>query len=154
MKREENLFVMETLKVPAILQSLEPVINYALTAAGEAGFSQQERWRVQLAVDELATNIIEHGYKKAGLSGELLISAEYNEEQIVIYLEDTGQGHDPRSTPPPNLNVPVEERPLGGLGIYLALWALDKFDYEQQGDRNRSTLIVQKTCPSRERKTR
>jgi len=140
---------MESLKVPGTLQEIEPVINYAVTAAHEAGFDDHELHRIRLAVDELATNIVLHGYEEAGLSGELQISAQYDEEQLVITLEDTGEGYDPRHTPPPDLTSPVEKRPLGGLGVYLALWALDQFDYEQQKNRNRSILVVQKSCPER-----
>ena len=140
---------MESLKVPGTLQEIEPVINYAVTAAHKAGFDDHELHRIRLAVDELATNIVLHGYAEAGRSGELQISAQYDEVQLTITLEDTGEGYDPRSTPPPDLTSASEKRPLGGLGVYLALWALDEFDYEQQQNRNRSTLIVQKSCQER-----
>lgn len=137
---------METLKVRGTLQDIEPVINYAVTAAHKAGFNEQALHRVRLAVDELATNIVVHGYSEAGRSGDLSISAEYDEEQLTIYLEDTGEQYDPRSSPPPDLTSPVEKRPLGGLGVYLALWAVDQFYYEHKQNRNRSILVVQKPC--------
>ena len=137
---------METLKVRGTLQDIEPVINYAVTAAHEAGLNEQGLHRVRLAVDEIATNIVMHGYEEAGRSGDLSISAEYDDDQLTIYLEDTGEAYDPRSTPPPDLETSVEKRPLGGLGVYLALWAVDQFHYEHAQNRNRSTLIVQKPC--------
>jgi serine/threonine-protein kinase RsbW len=137
---------METFKVRGRLQDIEPVIDYAVTAAHEAGFNEQVLQRVRLAVDELATNIVVHGYDEAGRSGDLSLSVEYNEDQLTIYLEDTGKQYDPRSTPPPDLSTPAEKRPLGGLGVHLALWALDKFYYEHKKDRNRSILILQKPC--------
>ncbi|NHZ72753.1 MAG: anti-sigma regulatory factor [Aquificales bacterium] len=138
---------METLKVRGTLQDIEPVINYAVTAAHEAGFKKQELHRVRLAVDEIATNIVVHGYKEAGRSGDLSISTKYDEEQLTIFLEDTGEEYDPRNALPPNMDSSVGKRPLGGLGVYLALWAVDQFFYEHKKNRNRSTLIVQKPCP-------
>jgi len=137
---------MNTLKVRGTLQDIQPVINYAVSAAYEAGLSDPELQRIRLAVDEIATNIVTHGYEEAGRSGDLSISAEYDEGQFTIYLEDTGEEYDPRNTPPPDLTVSLEKRPLGGLGIYLALWAVDQFHYEHKQNLNRSILIMQKPC--------
>ena len=137
---------MDTLKVRGTLQDIEPVINYAISAAHEAGLSERELQRIRLAVDELATNIVMHGYEEAGRSGDLSISAEYDEGQFTIYLEDSGEEFDPRDTPPPDLGTPLGKRPLGGLGIHLALWAVDQFHYEHKKNRNRSILIMQKPC--------
>ena len=135
---------MDTLKVRGTLNEIDPVIDYAITAAHEAGLCEQGLHRVRLAVDEIATNIVVHGYDEAGLSGDLSISAEYDETQLTIYLEDTGEEYDPRNTLPPDLTTSTEKRPLGGLGVYLALWAVDQFYYEHKQDRNRSILVVQK----------
>ena len=137
---------METLKVRGTLNDIDPVIDYAVSAAHKAGLNEHGLHRVRLAVDEIATNIVTHGYDEAGRSGDLSISAEYDEDQLTIYLEDTGQEYDPRNIPPPDLTTPSEKRPLGGLGIYLALWAVDQFYYEHEQDRNRSILVVQKPC--------
>ncbi|MBE2220971.1 MAG: ATP-binding protein [Anaerolineae bacterium] len=137
---------METLKVRGTLNEIDPVIDYAVSAAYQAGLNEQGLNRVRLAVDEIATNIVVHGYDEAGRSGDLSISAEYDEDQLTIYLEDTGEEYDPRNTPPPDLTTTLEKRPLGGLGVYLALWAVDQFYYEHKQDRNRSILIVQKPC--------
>lgn len=140
---------METLKVRGTLNEIDPIIDYAVTAAHEAGLSEHAMQRVRLAVDEIVTNIVVHGYEEAGRSGELSISAEFDEDQLKICLEDTGMEYDPRSTPPPNLASSIEKRPLGGLGVYLALWAVDQFYYEHEHNRNRSILIVQKPCDKR-----
>jgi len=137
---------METLKVRGTLKYIEPVINYVVNAAHEAGLNEQALHRIRLAVDEIATNIVVHGYDEAGLSGDLTISAEYDEEQLTICLEDTGEEYDPRRAHPPDIDASIEKRPLGGLGVYLALWAVDQFYYEHQENKNRSILIVQKPC--------
>lgn len=137
---------MDTLKVRGTLQDIQPVINYAITAAHEAGLTDHELQRIRLAVDEIATNIVTHGYEEAGRSGDLTIFAEYDEAHLTIYLEDTGEAYDPRTTPSPDLATSVEKRPFGGLGVYLALWAIDEFHYEHKQNRNRSTLVMQKPC--------
>lgn len=137
---------MKALRVEGTLQAIEPVVQFALQAAEEAGFGNREALRVRLAVDELATNIVTHGYLEAGRSGDLTISAEVDEAQLTIHLEDNGVAYDPRHIPSPHLADPGPQRPLGGLGVYLALWAVDEFHYEQRPEKNRSTLIVERPC--------
>ncbi|MCB8984625.1 MAG: anti-sigma regulatory factor [Ardenticatenaceae bacterium] len=139
---------MKALRVQGTLQAIEPVVKFAVQAAEEAGLDDKDTFRIRLAVDELATNIIMHGYLEAGRSGDIVVSSEVADDQLLICLEDNGATHDPRHTPPPNLNAPLEERPLGGLGIYLALWAVDQFHYEHDQNVNRSVLVLERPCPS------
>ncbi|MGB4869829.1 MAG: anti-sigma regulatory factor [Candidatus Promineifilaceae bacterium] len=141
--------MMKALRVEGTLQAIEPIVKFAIQAAKEAGLDDQATFRIRLAVDELITNIIMHGYMEAGRSGDIVISSEIDEERLKIYLEDYGLSHDPRNTPPPNLDAPLEERPLGGLGIYLALWAIDQFHYEHDRNGNRSVLVLERPCPSK-----
>lgn len=137
---------MKALRVQGTLQAIEPLVQFAMQAAAEAGLDDRDVFRIRLAVDELATNIITHGYLEAGRSGDIVVSSEVAEDQLTIYLEDNGVTYDPRDMPPPNLETPLEERPLGGLGIYLALWAVDQFHYEHDHTGNRSVLVVERPC--------
>ena len=139
---------MKALRVQGTLQAIEPVVQFVIQAAEEAGLDDRDTFRIRLAVDELTTNIIMHGYMEAGRTGDIVVSSKVADGQLVIYLEDNGLAHDPRNTPPPNLDAPLEERPLGGLGIYLALWAVDQFHYEHDQNVNRSVLVLERPCPS------
>ena len=140
--------VMKALRVQGTLQGIEPLVQFVIRAAEEAGLDERATFRIRLAVDELATNIIMHGYLEAGRTGDIVVSSEVNEGQLTIYLEDNGLSHDPRNTPPPQLDAPLEERPLGGLGVYLALWAVDEFHYEQGCNGNRSVLVLERPYPA------
>lgn len=138
---------MKALRVEGTLQAIEPVVQFALQVAEEAGFDQRDKFRVRLAVDELATNIVTHGYLEAGRRGDLTISAQVAPDQLTICLEDNGAAYDPRQTPPPDLAGQAGQRPLGGLGVYLALWAVDEFHYEQDQAGNKSILVVERPFP-------
>ena len=95
-------------------------------------------------VDEIATNIVLHGYREAGRSGDLKVWAESSAGRLIVHLEDSGQPFDPREAPRPlDLDRPLEERPDGGLGIYLALWGADSLHYEQASGRNRTTFVME-----------
>ena len=134
---------METLTVPGTLDSLSKIAQYVSAGATAAGLDKKASYRLRLAVDEIATNIIVHGYEEAGLEGSLEVQADINEQDFTILIEDTGMAYDPtQKALPANLELPLEQRQIGGLGVYLAIEGVDKFSYERVGNRNRNIFIV------------
>jgi anti-sigma regulatory factor (Ser/Thr protein kinase) len=134
---------MDPLTLPGTLDSLPALGQYVLTAAAAADLDKKAAYRLRLAVDEIATNVITHGYEEANREGLLDIQAAINEAELTIFLEDTGASYQPEEvSEPTGLDRPLEERPLGGLGVYLATHGVDQFRYEHLGDRNRHIFIV------------
>ncbi|MBV9120959.1 MAG: ATP-binding protein, partial [Chloroflexi bacterium] len=86
---------MEPLTVPGVLDSLSPVGSYVMQAAGEAGLSKKASYGLRLAVDEVLTNIIVHGYEEAGISGDVTVTCETDEERLKLVLEDSAMPFDP-----------------------------------------------------------
>ncbi|MFB3787211.1 MAG: ATP-binding protein [bacterium] len=135
---------MTPLTVPGTMDSLKPVRDYIDRAAMEAGLDKKDRYGLCLAVDEIATNIVMHGYEEAGLSGEIKVEGRLTAEALVIVLEDTGTEFDPTTRGLPtqeDLDMPLEDRPIGGLGILLTLDGVDDYHYERVGPVNRNTFI-------------
>lgn len=131
--------------LPGQLDALPILANYVCWAARKAGISTKATYRLRLAVDEIATNIVIHGYTEAGKKGTLHVSAHWNDSYLTVVLEDIGISYDPAQTSiPEKLNSPLQERPLGGLGIYLALWGVDEFYYKAFDNRNRSIFLVKR----------
>jgi serine/threonine-protein kinase RsbW len=124
--------------VPATLDSLEAVAEFVMAAAAAAGLDKRVSYRLRLAVDEIATNIIVHGYVEAGLQGALELCADIDDRTLTLSIEDTGVAFDPRQAAVPETDLPLEQRPIGGLGVYLAMRSVDEFLYERVGDRNRT----------------
>ena len=163
--------IFEPLLVPGQPANLSQLMDYVTWAAAAFGLDDAATYRLSLAVDEIATNIVLHGYEDAGLSGDLRIwaetvigaetelaaKAELGAEAewgaapdiLSIYLEDTGAPFDPRQAPqPPDLDRPLEERRDGGLGIFLALWGVDGFVYEHEGNKNRCLFQMHRRKPA------
>lgn len=114
-----------------------------MAAASTAGLSKKTSYKLRLAVDEIATNIIIYGYEGAGRGGVLAMNADLDEQSLTISVEDTGVPYDPtQELVPDDLAEPIEQRRVGGLGIYLATQSVDKFIYERVGDKNRNIFIV------------
>jgi serine/threonine-protein kinase RsbW len=134
---------METLTVTGILDSLGAIAKYVVSASEQAGLDKKSTYRLRLAVDEIASNIIIHGYEEAGLEGCVVVSAEIDDKTLKITLEDNCEPYDPnQKETPQNLKEPLETRNIGGLGVYLAFQGVDQFIYERVSDRNRNIFIV------------
>jgi anti-sigma regulatory factor (Ser/Thr protein kinase) len=136
---------MDKRSLPAVLDSLTELRRYAKDAAAEAGIDDARSYQLQLAVDEIATNIISYGYGDTGASAVISISSEVRDDALVVTLEDQAPAFDPRSMRMPEaaeLAKPLEERTIGGLGILLAVQGVDRFDYRREGGRNLNIFEV------------
>ncbi|MDG7041719.1 MAG: ATP-binding protein [Nitrososphaerota archaeon] len=83
--------------------------------------------RVQLAVDEASTNIIKYAYGEK--EGPLKLVMELNGDELIITLINWGKPFDPASIPPPDLNATLEDRKIGGLGMYLIRKLMDEVSH-------------------------
>jgi anti-sigma regulatory factor (Ser/Thr protein kinase) len=136
---------MTALTLPGRLESLDQVAEFVQAAAHEAHLDTKAAYRLQLAVDEVATNVVTHAYQEKGLEGQLYLTAEIDEHALRIHIEDTGQPYDPTTRPDPtNLDQPLEDREIGGLGLFLARRSVDELRYERRGDRNRITCLIRR----------
>lgn len=133
------------LTVPGTLDSLKTIREYVMGATSAAGLNKQLASRMRLAVDEIVTNIVVHGYQETDLTGDIQIEAHLDDEKLTIVVEDTGPHYDPTQHDMPTaeeLGQPLDTRDIGGLGIYLAINGIDEFFYERANDRNRNFFVI------------
>ena len=124
---------METLTISATLDALAQISEFITDATTRAGLDDHAAWQVQLAVDEAATNIIQHGYDQAA-PGEIELAWQIADSQLTVTLRDQGRRFDPEQVPEPDITSPLEERQAGGLGIFLMGRLMDtvQFDFDDQ----------------------
>lgn len=133
----------DSITVPGQLDSLKTVRDFVKRAATTAGFEKSVSYRLVLAVDEIVANIIIHGYEEAGRHGDIEVVADLDVERLRIDLYDRGIPFDPNGhKTPDHLNQPLENRPIGGLGVHLAREGTDDFQYEFVDGRNHNIFIV------------
>jgi len=133
--------------IPANLAALSAIRHLVTEACIETGLDGSATYRLTLAVDEIATNIITHGYQEQGLAGDMVSPIETEDDKLTVILEDTGVAYDPRARDMPtaeDLDKPLSERDIGGVGIYLALQGVDRFDYQRCEQVNRNILEVER----------
>jgi anti-sigma regulatory factor (Ser/Thr protein kinase) len=94
-----------------------------------------------LVLEEVFTNILRYAYADAG-AHEVRFAASLTGTHVVLEFEDDGRAFDPLSAKPPDLRLPPEERPIGGLGIHLVRKIADELEYEREGALNRLTVRI------------
>lgn len=135
---------MSTATFPADFSQLDEIRDFVGGAATQAGFSNQEVYAVQLAADEACSNVIEHAYKDIeGGTIEITCNAQPGELKIVIH--DHGILFDMGKVKKPNLSKRLEDREVGGLGVYFIYKLMDDVQFsssEKEG--NTLTMIKRK----------
>ena len=108
----------------------------------EAQLSEDDVMTVNLVLDEIVANVIENAYDDDG-EHEIHVSLARDGDRITLRVEDDGRPFDPLQAPPPNLDLPIEEREAGGLGLHIVRSIMDAVEYERRDGRN--VLTMRKT---------
>ncbi len=94
---------------------------------------------ILLAVEEAVSNVIKYGYDDQHVH-TIRVAAEAEEHEVVVEIVDDGKEFNPLQAPAPDLTLPIEQRPVGGLGIYLMRSVMDTVEYRRDGDKNLLTM--------------
>jgi anti-sigma regulatory factor (Ser/Thr protein kinase) len=94
---------------------------------------------INLALDEVLSNIISYGYGPEE-RGEILIRLAHRPGEILVEVEDTGRPFDPIQAPPPELLADLQSRRVGGLGIHFIKSLMDEVRYIRVDGKNRLQL--------------
>ena len=109
--------------------------------AREEGWSARLDFQINLVVEEVAMNVLNHGHDDGG-EHEIGIDLASNEKEIVIEIVDDGRPYDPLTqAPQADTASPLQDRPVGGLGVYLVCALMDEASYRRDGDFNRLSLV-------------
>jgi serine/threonine-protein kinase RsbW len=106
-------------------------------------------YRLNLALDELITNIIAYGYP-GERAGRIDVEMRRRGDWIDVQLADDAIAFDPFSIAAPDLDTDLEERPIGGLGIHFVRTLIDEVSYRREGDQNVVTLTLLVPIPGAE----
>ncbi len=93
------------------------------------------RQAADLALEEHLTNVIDHGFEP-GTPQCIEIRLEVKANELRVEVEDTGAAFDPLAAPPVDTSLPLAEKPIGGLGVYLMQQFMDELSYAREGCRN------------------
>lgn len=107
-----------------------------------AGFLEEQAvppraaYAIQLVLEELITNIIDYAYDDAK-THEIGVRVALEAGHGVVEIEDDGRPFDPLGVPEADIRRPLEDRPIGGLGLHLVRQMVENMDYHRVGGKNR-----------------
>lgn len=132
--RKIKYFVIENQigKLPALAEEIDKL--------GEKWeLSQALAMNINLVIEEAVSNIIFYAFKDSG-KHEIKISVSLTNKKLIIKIIDKGIPFNPLSLQQPDITLPAEERPIGGLGVFLISQIMDKMSYTRQMNQNILTL--------------
>lgn len=130
-----------TLQVPSSTENLALIREFVTAVGQQAGLSEAEIGKIELAVDEACANVIEHAYGH-DVSKEVVICAYIDDDTITFKIKDTGKGFDPTQIAQEELEKLIQERKDGGLGMRLIKKLMDEVNYEiVPGQKNELRMI-------------
>jgi serine/threonine-protein kinase RsbW len=119
---------LATLKVPAVLENVPVAIEFVANAARAAGLDSRILYQIQLVVDEACANVVDHAYQGMA-QGDMEVTCCLDSQSISVQVRDWGKGFTPACVPEPDVEAPLQERRLGGLGLFLIHQVMDEVHY-------------------------
>jgi anti-sigma regulatory factor (Ser/Thr protein kinase) len=135
----ENEFIAQGRPV-----DLAHVVDFIEAVCNRAGVKSEVCPDLQLAVEEACTNVIKHAYE--GLGGEFSVRFQTSARDVVITVHDHGRSFDPTRVSKPDFAVPLEDRPVGGLGLHLIQRLMDEISFTFSATEGNTLVMVKKGC--------
>jgi serine/threonine-protein kinase RsbW len=130
-----------TLHVPSSTQNLALIRDFVTNVGEQAGLGEDDVAKLELAVDEACTNVIEHAHR-GDITKQVVVRAFFDESALRIEVIDSGAGFDPGRLPAADLDRLVHERRSGGLGFHVIQMLMDEVSYEiVPGQTNRLRMV-------------
>lgn len=130
---------MQSANIPASMENLPRVMSLTGRFLKEAGCGEDDRRHIEISVEEIFTNIASYAYKtKEGtvwMEWDVRKTGE-TQKEIVIRFQDEGVPYDPFARKNPDLTLPIEDRPVGGLGVYMVKQFMDNAEHCYENGRN------------------
>lgn len=124
-------------RFPARMDRLGEVMAFAQTRADALDADEAARFRLALLVEEAVTNVCRHAYANSEDGEvELAIAPRTDPPGLELLVRDWGPPFDPLSQPPPDTTLPLDQRPLGGLGILMLRETASRIEYRRVGETN------------------
>jgi anti-sigma regulatory factor (Ser/Thr protein kinase) len=103
------------------------------------GVVEDALYDLRLCLDEVLANVIRHGYG-IGETGKIQVTVACPGDRVRLEIRDAAAPFNPLDASDPDLDVAPEDRPIGGLGIFLVKQLMDTVSYDYEGGENRLAM--------------
>lgn len=119
-----------------------------LIPAAVEEFAERDNWppdlvfKLNLVLEELGVNIVNY----SGATGDIEISLASDAERVTVEISDNGRPFNPLlDQETPDISAPLDDRPVGGLGIHLVRTMMDEMQYSREDGKNKLAMIKRKS---------
>jgi len=116
--------------VASELRNLAAIADFVSEAAARAGLDDTQVFEVQMAADEACTNSMEHAYEGRE-DGRVQVCCFVEDNVFVVRVTDFGKPFEPETVPVPDITLPLEDRSVGGLGLFLMRRLVDEVQFSR-----------------------
>jgi serine/threonine-protein kinase RsbW len=132
-----------SIRLPATLENVPVTMDRVIDTVRLLGLDERTLQQIRLVVDEACANVVTHAYE--GMEpGDMEIACYQDGDMLVICVRDWGPGFDLSNVPEPDLGAPLEDRNLGGLGLFLVRHFMDRVEYSCDGGRGNELTMVKR----------
>jgi sigma-B regulation protein RsbU (phosphoserine phosphatase) len=137
--------IRHSITLPNDINSVPQLNDFIDGFSLEAGLDMSMTMSLNLALEEAVVNVMTYAYAP-DTQGELTLEAVADKGVVTFILTDTGVPFDPTAKEDADTTLGIEDRPIGGLGIFLVRQLMDAVDYQRVDGQNVLTLTKKLTA--------
>ena len=138
-KQQSAVHMQQSITLPNDIETVPQLNAFVDEVCETVGFDMQTTMSMNLAIEEAVVNVMQYAYPQ-GTKGSIDIEAQANDERLKFTISDAGTPFDPTAQKEADTTLSAEDRPIGGLGIYLVRQIMDSINYERTDGKNILTL--------------
>ena len=131
---------VKELKVKADISELDKVLSFADSILESMDCNMKAQMQIDVAIEEIFVNIAHYAYPSGDGDAVIQIEADEANSAVSITFIDSGTPYDPLKNEDPDITLSAEDRPIGGLGIFMVKKSMDDVSYEYKDNQNRLTI--------------
>jgi len=135
--------VIATLNLHAGLEDLRTIRKFLETELSTQHINPDTVYDIVFSVNEITTNVLVHGYSDE--EGWLGVEIARKNHDLYLTIRDRAPAFDPTQLPTPDISLPLEQRPMGGLGVYLTKELMDHVSHQLTEDGGNALTLVKKS---------
>lgn len=131
---------MKSITVEAKIENVDKVTEFVNEVLEEKECPLKVQMQLDVAIDEIFGNIAYYAYGKGSGNATIQIEMEDNPPKITLTFIDQGIPYNPLESKDPDITLDIEDREIGGLGIFLVKKTMDELSYEYVDGQNILTM--------------
>ena len=140
----------KTLQCEAKIENHKTATSFLEETLEEIGCGMKQSMQLSVALEEIFVNIAHYAYAKTDSSGKIIpdtgsgqmsLTVVAEDGKVYMTFEDEGIPYNPLEKKDPDVTLSVEEREIGGLGIYMVKKSMDEITYKNKDGKNILTLM-------------